>query len=101
MAKSERHVWYGDGKNGIEIRHLNGTNEVDEILLYVDGRLAFHLEQISPDTYWLGIQAAGHTVHAHAVSSVGTSIRLMADGWEEDNLSNADDETDPEVTAEE
>jgi hypothetical protein len=83
MAKSDvRCKWHGDKQDGVELRYKGDL--LDEILLYVGGRCVLHVEQID-DVCWLGMYAVGHTVHANALSSIGTTISLMADGWEEDN----------------
>jgi len=83
MARRDvRCEWHGDKQDGIELRYKGDL--LDEILLYVGGRRVLHVEQID-DVCWLGIYAAGHTVHANVLPPIGTAVSLRADGWEEDN----------------
>lgn len=63
--------WYGDSTNGIEFRQLDSADELDEVLLYVDGKCVVHLEAMSETSYWIGLYAKGHEAHLHIGSKSG------------------------------
>ena len=74
--------WYGNSKNGIEVRYQE--DELDEICVYVNGECVLHMEQMSDQCYWMGIEAGGYTVHAHVFSKKGRAhVAANAEGWKD------------------
>ena len=55
--------WYGDSTNGIEIRKQGG--EIDEVLLYVNGKCVTHLETMSDKCVFAWFQVQGQEVTAN------------------------------------
>lgn len=75
---------YGDTNDGIELRRHDGESQLDELLVYVGGRCVLHVEQMSDQSYWLGIEAGGYECHTHIAAKNGRShVAMTADVWEE------------------
>mgnify|MGYP000617857281 CR=1 FL=1 len=60
MAKCELH---GTKQDGIEYRW--DGEQLDEIVVYVGGKVVLHVEQMSDTTYWMGIYVDGWHGHAN------------------------------------
>lgn len=72
--------WHGDSTNGIEIRHEGDF--VDEVLLYVNGKCVFHMENMSDQCYWFALYAKGHDAHCNVFAKNNRShLALMAEAW--------------------
>lgn len=72
--------WYGDNQNGIEVRIIDGA--VDEIVLYVDGKCAMHMEQMSDSCFWFGLYVGPHTVHANCAAKQA-EVTVTIEGWKD------------------
>lgn len=80
MTKSK---WFGDEKDGIEVRWQG--DDIDEVLVYVDGRVVMHAERMSDTYFWIGLYALRHTVHIN-LGSVNNRSHVEfgePEGWEE------------------
>lgn len=81
-AGDSRSEWYGDSTNGIEIRYHG--DELDEIVLHINGKCVFHMECMSDVCYWMGLYAGKHTVHANVFSkNLRSHVMANAEGWTE------------------
>jgi hypothetical protein len=62
-----RSEWFGDRQDGIEYR-WDGDN-LDEIVVYVAGKVVLHVEQMSDTCYWMGIYVKDYEGAANFGSS--------------------------------
>lgn len=65
MGKDE---FFGDKTDGIEYRWAE-DGDLDEIVVYVGGKVILHVERMSDIHYWMGIYAGGFEGHANFGSS--------------------------------
>lgn len=58
---------HGTEEDGIEYRWRG--DQLDEIVVYVGGKVVLHVEQMDDTYYWMGIYANGWAGHANFGSS--------------------------------
>lgn len=77
-----RSVWQGDKTNGIEFRYQE--KDLDEIVMYIDGKCVLHIERMYDTNFWMGLYSEKHTAHVHMESVNGKShVHLTVNGtWD-------------------
>lgn len=78
--------WHGDKQNGIEFRYVKGlgTEYLDEVVAYADGKVVSHLECLAPVCYHLALYTPHHTAHVWIQPENNRShIDARAEAWKE------------------
>lgn len=74
-------TWIGNKENGIELRYGDigpPDNEVlDELLLWMNGKVVMHMEAMSPVCYWFGFYLGDRTIHMN-ISSKNQKSHIAA-----------------------
>jgi hypothetical protein len=50
-------------QNGIEVRNKPDSDDVDEVLLWIDGKCVFHLEYMDDNQIWMGLYGKHQMAH--------------------------------------
>ena len=74
-------TWIVNKEKGIELRYGDigpPDNEVlDELLLWMNGKVVMHMEAMSDVCYWFGLYLDGHEVHMN-ISSKNLKSHIAA-----------------------